>query len=488
MMKEWIKANKRWDITIIIWIMALYLIFGEPFSPDLSSSGHLILAGILFALPLWILTPGGLPRSVGGFLMLAIFLFAGWHPSLAAGGFTATTFMWILIPAMFYGFALVKTGLGKRIASFMLRLFRPTRFGVTLSFIVMGLILSFLTSEMIVRVAILLPIALGMKEILKFEDRSPNAAFLGLLALVMAIVPGNGWSLGTVGGSMNFWASGWFPAGIISEIGEIETGAIGPPKYAIPWGDWAKVMAVPFIVLTLFLIPALFAATRPQKFSLAGAGSEKPGRMTREEKITLWVIGITLLLLFMGTFMGISLSLIILVGFFVLFAFRVIRLAELATGINWDLVLFFGIVLSMPVALRASGVEAWLAPHAESVLENLATNYFVFVIVGFLILLAIRFVDVGLGVFTIGLLLSLTTMLYFEYDIHPLVVACISTMSITFFFLHYMNPFSLMGSTVLLEGGWTERHLVRYGVGYVIAALMALVISVFYWQAIDILP
>ncbi len=485
-MIEWIKANKSWDITIIVWIVALYLIFGEPIS-DLSSEGHLVLAGILAALPLWILRPGGLPRSVGGFLMLGIFLFTGWHPSNVADGFTAYTFVWVLIAAMFYGFALVKTGLGKRIASFVLGVFRPTRFGITIAFIVMGLILSVLTSDMIIRVAILMPIALGMKELLKFEDRSPNAAFLGLMALVMAIVPGNGWSVGTVGGSMTFWASGWFPPDVISDIGEMKE-IMGVSKYVIPLGDWVKVMAVPFLLLTLFLIPVIFVATRPQVFS-ARAGSENIGRMTREEKVTLTIIIITLLLQLVGTFSGMGMSLMLLVGFFVLVASRVIKPAELATGINWDVVLFFGIVLSMPMALSRSGVEAWLQPHAESVLGDLATNYFVFVIVGALILFAIRLLDVGLGVFSIGLFLSFTSMLYWGgYDIHPLVVACISTMAITFFFLHYMNPFSLVGSSVLREGGWTERHLVRYGVGYVIAAVIALAISVPYWQAIDILP
>jgi di/tricarboxylate transporter len=474
-----VKRKLRWIASIIIWLIAVYM-FSSPFE-GLSMTGHFVIAGLLIALPLWIWTPGGIPRSVAGLFILGIVLI-GYGPRAHNGlaGFTSPAF-WALLSGSFYALVLIKTGLATRIASFLLKVFKPTRLGVTLALIVTGLVLSGLVPSIVLRIAILLPIALGLKELLKLEDRSPSAAFLTLLALTMALIPGNGWYIGEGWYTLGVWASEdifllLYPIDIVQTI-------------TLNWGDWAQAMVVPFVLLTIFLIFSLFIATRPQSFppiekSKSGVANLDP--MSRDEKISAVVLGLSLIGFVISPFIDIFPAAISLIGVMVLFALRVIRFAEISAGINWDLIIFFGVVLSLGRAL-SSGFPDWLEPHVEPFLENIASNVYVFVVVVILILMALRFVDVALGIGAGAILLSLTPMLYTDFGIHPLVVTCLASIAGMFFFLHYMNPLALMGDTLLEGRGWAQGHLVKYGIGFVVSALLAVVISVFYWQAINLI-
>ena len=95
-------------------------------------------------------------------------------------GYTSPA-VWVLIPALFYGFALMKTGLGKRIAYTVLKTFKPSYMGLCVSWFIIGLALSALTPSITVRLAIVMPIAIGLVEACKLEDKSR-----GLLLFVLS--------------------------------------------------------------------------------------------------------------------------------------------------------------------------------------------------------------------------------------------------------------------------------------------------------------
>ena len=487
------KRKLRWIASIIIWLIAVYMLltsFADPLE-GLSRTGHFVIGGLLIALPLWIWTPGGIPRSVAGLFALGFILIGyGPFPNKGLAGFASPTFL-ALLSGLFYALVLIKTGLARRIAGLLIKAFKPTRLGMTLALIVTGLVLSALIPSTVLRIAILLPIALGLKDILKLEDRSPSAAFLTLLALTMALIPGNGWYIGEGWYTLGTWSSGdiFLGRGL---FGLDSTATLPEEMTALGWGDWAQAMVVPFALLTIFLIVSLFIATRPQSFpsiEKTGSGIANSDPMSRDEKVTAVILGLSLVGFVLSSFIGIFPAAVCLLGVILLFALRVITLKEIATGINWDLVIFFGIVLSLARSISAEGgsIPGWLEPHAESFLTDIGSNIYVFALVIILILLALRFIDVSLGIGAGGILLYLTPMIYSELGIHPLVVASLASMAGMFFFLHYMNPLALMGDTLIEKRGWTEGHLAKYGLGFVISAIVVVMISISYWRAIGII-
>jgi di/tricarboxylate transporter len=173
---------------------------------DLNVSAQIMLVGILITLCIWIFKPFKLPYAAGG-LFLAMF-------ALAVGGFdpgsgltSATVFSgfthsatWTLIPALFFGFALAKTGLGKRIAMGIIKIFKPSYMSLVFAWVIIGVVLSILTPATTVRVAIVIPIAMQCCELCKLEKGSKGSSLIMLTAFSMALIPGAGWLTGVVWG------------------------------------------------------------------------------------------------------------------------------------------------------------------------------------------------------------------------------------------------------------------------------------------------
>ena len=123
------KHAKTLGLVVVIALAALTAGF-KPFA-NLAPEGHYILAVILVTLGLWIFRDPSLPYLAGGAILLGGSLACGLPLNVVATGYISSA-VWVLIPALFFGFALVKTGLGKRIAYFVLKTFEPSYFNVML--------------------------------------------------------------------------------------------------------------------------------------------------------------------------------------------------------------------------------------------------------------------------------------------------------------------------------------------------------------------
>ena len=169
----------------------------KPFVPELSQAGHSVLMAILIAVGLWIFGTKFIPLSIGSMAMLLILIVSGLKYSTVFNGYTNRA-IWILIPALFFGFALNVTGLGKRLAYWVIGLFKPSYLTLTVSWVVIGILLSALTPSITVRIAIVIPIALATVEICRLQQGSDGASFLLLAAWSMVLIPGTGWLTGAL--------------------------------------------------------------------------------------------------------------------------------------------------------------------------------------------------------------------------------------------------------------------------------------------------
>ena len=178
-------------------LAALWIMLAKPFAPGLESIGHLMLGAALIAIGIWVLKPFGLPYSMGAVFLAAFALIAGLKPQLVFSGF-AEPAVWTLIPALFFGTVLRKTGLGKNIAFAIIRLFRPSYPSLICALTVIGIVLSVFTPSMTVRVAIVIPIAAQCCELYGLKKGSKGQSLIMLTAFSMAILPGSGWLTGVL--------------------------------------------------------------------------------------------------------------------------------------------------------------------------------------------------------------------------------------------------------------------------------------------------
>ena len=106
--------NSRTVGMIVTIVLALFVALFKPFT-GLAPLGHYILGVVLLTLGLWIFRAPSLPYFAGGALLLGGGLAFQLPLSTVASGYVSSA-VWVLIPALFFGFALAKTGLGRRIA------------------------------------------------------------------------------------------------------------------------------------------------------------------------------------------------------------------------------------------------------------------------------------------------------------------------------------------------------------------------------------
>ena len=116
--------NNSKKLGILIFVVGAFVVgLAKPFA-GLAPQGHYIIAVTLVSLALWIFKTDSIPYIAGGVLFLAGCLIFKLPLAAITIGYTSSA-IWVLIPALFFGFALLKSGLGKRIAHFVLKSFEP---------------------------------------------------------------------------------------------------------------------------------------------------------------------------------------------------------------------------------------------------------------------------------------------------------------------------------------------------------------------------
>ena len=463
--------KNKWIGALICVAVGIFLAIAKPVTA-LTPLGHYVLAGLLVGVGFWIFQPGKIPFSVASCLVMAIFLVAGVDIKLVFQGFVKDS-IWILIPATAFGYVLTKTGLGRRVAFIVIKTFRPTYLNMTFAWLIIGLILSAFTPSIMIRIAIVMPIAAGCASTLKLAPNSRGNAYIVLIAWAMAIIPGSGWLTGSL----------WGPnmMGLFGNAKGLE-GVCTP-------GVWMSVMMLPMFILTALLLAGLYLALKPEKLEKLSrdafvAQYRDLGPWSRSETLAAIILVVTFLLFLTSPLHKLNTVPICLGAFFLLFAVQVLEPNDIANGVAWNLIIFLGSVLALPgiFASKDVGISAWMNGMLTPFLAHLGKNPWLFVMLVPLVMFAWRFLDIAWMIPTMALLVSMLPAIQTEFGIHPLVTSCLMIMAGNFAFLHYMQPFALMGSSLAKERSWTSGQLQIYGVVYLVCCMLTLAISMFYWQ------
>jgi len=485
-----LKDNKVLGV-ILFAIIGLIIAIFKPFA-GLAPVGHLVLGTVIIALGMWIFRPGNLPYLAGGSVILAgglaiLFAFqqylinpatqkpytSGDLYSTICNGFVSSA-VWTLIPALYFGFVLQKTGLGKRVAYMVLKSFTPSWASMALSWFIIGVVLSALTPSITVRIAIVIPIAMGIVEACKMEYRSRGAAFVTLLAWGMCVFPGTGWLTGSLSGPI---MQGFLPP----ELRPLAT-----------FDAWFQILALPWFVVTiLYVLLAFFIAKPKQPIGIPvdtfKEEYKKLGKMTRDEIITLIVLVGSLVMFATERMHGIPTPATALGALFVLIASGIIKAPEINTGINWDVVMFFGVTVGLSAIFRFAQVAGWFEPLIRPTILGWASNPLVFVLALTIGLMIIRFIDVPWGFTTAALTTIVLIPVYNNFGIHPLVATMAYLAAINFFLLGYQQPWIIMAEGMTQNRGWAPSHITLFGLIYVVSVIVAILIAMPYWKAIGVI-
>ncbi|HHU22501.1 MAG TPA: hypothetical protein GXZ52_03670 [Clostridiales bacterium] len=449
-------------------VLALFVMIFQPFGNALSLQSQLMLGGILITFGIWIFKPFNIPFSVGAMFLGCFGLAVGLPPSVVFSGFTQSA-VWTLIAALFFGFALQKTGLGYRIALAILRLFKPSYISLVLAWAIIGLALSVLTPSITVRVAIVIPIAVNCCELCHLKPGSKGNSLIMLTAFAMAMVPGGGWMNGALAGPIIHGAYESVPelAGMLT------------------FDSWMSVSLAPVEIATaLMLIGSLILFKPKEPLPAKAINAIKSTRLepiSMNEIITAAILIGAFILFFTGSIHNIPSTAVCLGATFLLFAFGIIKVDEIGTGVNWDNIIFIGIALGLGTICSATGITEWISGLIVPALTGISNSPFLFVGVIAVVFFAWRMIDIANFMTTFILIPAMLPAINARYGVHPLVFVPMLYLASNAFFMNYQNSWALMGQAVARKRSWTPGHLAAYGTIYFAASIISLMIMVPFW-------
>ena len=463
------KRNLVWIGLAVIVLLSLFVGLMKPFSPRLDQTGHLSLMMLILTVGLWILKPFGLSFGASSGLLMAGLLAIGVPGSAVFSGFSGGA-VWTLIPALFFGFVLAKTGLGRRIAYYGMKVFPITYPGLVLMWTVIGVVLSLLTPSITVRMVLVTPIALQCVDILGLPKGSKGRSLILLMAWGMAMIPSVGWQTGSLAGPI---ISGFY--------------ASNPALGAIDFATWAQVSLLPVAVVTVLSLVGGYLLFRPKDKLVVDKSAfeeayQKLGPMSRDEKISAVILFLSFLMFTTSRLHGIPDAATVLFAWFILNITNIIEPKEISSGISWDLVIFIGTAMSFSAIMRETGISDLLSSFLVGALAPVGHNPWLFVYAVVVAFFLWRFVDIATFIPTFAIIAAIAPAVSQQYGIDPMVWVPLLALAQNAFFLSFTNMFALIAEANLGDRGWKPAEFSKFGVVYFVAVLLAMLVAVPYWQ------
>ena len=334
---------------------------------QLSHQGKTALALFLLAATWWVFEV--VPIGVTGIVIVVIqSIFLIRDSRIAFTDFMDPS-VWFIIGSIVFGLVFTKTGLAKRMAYKMLILVGERTSMIYLGSFIMTASLTLIMAHTAVA-ATLYPLFMAIYA-LYGEGNKPTKFGKGLF-IGMAFTAGAGSIITLLGAARGAVAIGFFNDIIGREITFFEI-----TYYMFPLG-WVMVFLLWIYIMVIY---------RPERKSIPGLRErakfleERLGPMNSDEKLTLVIVFLTIVVLslrsFIPAFQTLDKSAVILTSTILFFLFNILSIEDLE-DIPWNIILLFGGAMSIGFCLWQVGAAEWMAIHWLTLFKE--THWFVFVI------------------------------------------------------------------------------------------------------------
>lgn len=459
----------RQSIGAVVAVAAAAAIKLQPAIGQLDPTGRSAVAVMALTVVLWVTDV--LNAGITAVLALGLLIIAGVPSNVALSGF-ATGAFWILVCVLFFGTAMDKTGLARRISYRILLVFPPTYAGILIAFMLIGFVLTIGVPSMTVRTAIMVPIAFALVQAIDLPRPSRGAALIVLGAFEMAVLPGCAVLTGSLFGP--------FIAGLFQNGG-----------LPITWFEYARVMTVPTVIWCGLIVAANLAVMRPPPIADVSARMvreqmEQRGPMRRGELMTAIVIASAVLAWAAQPWHRVPPEAIGMLALAALFATRVLVPGEIGAGIPWALAIFVGGMLSLTTVMSTYRINGWLGGYIVPAVQPFVDNPLLLVFAISAAVAVMRFLD-PVGFLTIAAFFLPLSGFMAERGVPPLVLTAIILLPVHVFWFNYQNIWIVMTEGISKRSAYTDADRIKLASAFFGVTVVALLIGVAYWRVIGIL-
>jgi anion transporter len=393
------------------------------------------------------------------------------RPEVVLGGFASTTwFMTLGVLAL--GAAITSSGLFYRLSLQLVRFFPLNYYWQIVALGFMGMVVMALIPQQSARTAIISQMLVNLSESLGYKNPSKAstglfvASFLGLGQLGFLFLTGSTTSL---------IAWGLLPLDVREQF---------------TWGYWFLAALPPTLVVVIIVLTSTMFLYRPESkaqvsYKMVQNQLDVLGSLSRNEWITLGVLCFTVVGWLTISYHGIDGAWIALISLCVLINTGILGWGMLKKGIDWELLIYMGATLSIPILLTQAKIDEWLVGLASPV------------ILPFLDYPALSFIAIALIAYAVKLVftsfLTVVTLtvallpLSVDLGISPWVMAMIILVgSEVWFFTFQVDWHTLAYSTT--EGkGFSYPLMSRINFFYALAYIVALIAAIPYWRYLGLM-
>lgn len=288
----------------------------------------------------------------------------------------AQSTVWLVIGAFAISGVIAKTGLLKRMAFHILKLFPENFRGQITALFATGFIMSPMIPSLTAKGAILAPFASSAAKALGYKKGSKAASGMFCAAWITAGILGCAFLSGAV------------PVYTILGFLDVEAQA------QWTWVHWFLAACVWLVVITVLSYLFIVFWYNPKKEAAQADGEEvalekgfakrqlaELGPMSRDEKVAGGLLALALLGWIFGSMIGLSSTIVALLVMALMAITGVMDKKDFATRISWTTVVFVGGVFSLAAMITKLGIDVWLAGILGPIVGPLAGNPYLFVAV-----------------------------------------------------------------------------------------------------------
>ena len=393
------------------------------------------------------------------------------RPEVVLGGFASTTWF-MTLGVLGLGAAITSSGLFYRLSLQLVRFFPLNYYWQIVALGFMGMVVMALIPQQSARTAIISQMLVNLSESLGYKNPSKAstglfvASFLGLGQLGFLFLTGSTTSL-------------------------IAWGLLPPDvREQFTWGYWFLAALPPTLVVVAIILCSTMFLYRPESkpqvsYKMVQNQLEVLGSLSQKEWITLGVLCFTVVGWLTVSYHGIDGAWISLISLCVLINTGVLGWGMLKKGIDWELLIYMGATLSIPILLTQAKIDEWLVSLASPVilpfLDYPALSFIIIALIAYAVKLVFT------SFLTVVTLTVALLPLSVDLGISPWIMAMIILVgSEVWFFTFQVDWHTLAYSTT--EGkGFSYPLMYRINPFYALAYIVALIAAIPYWRYLGLM-
>jgi anion transporter len=462
-------SPSKWVGAILGLAVGGYLWFWQP-EIGLDANAVKLLALLSFTLIYWVfrvLPDYGVALIFGLSLILARLS----SPETVMGGFASTTWF-MTLGVLGLGAAITGSGLFYRLSLHLVRLFPLNYYWQIIATGIMGVVVMALIPQQTARTAITSQMLVNLSESLGYK--TPSKASTGLFAASFLGLGQLGF-LFLTGSTTSLIAWGLLPADV---------------RIQFTWGYWFLAALPPTLVVIVVMLLSIILLYRPESepkisYKMVQTQIGVLGSLSYKEWISFSALCLTVAGWLTTSYHGIDGAWIALIAFSILVNTAVLDWGMMRKAIDWELLIYMGVTLSIPVLLTGAKIDQWLIELISPLILPFLHNPAVFfVIIALLTYVLKLFFTSFLTVVTLSVALIPLSV---DIEMSPWIIAMIILMASEVWFFPFQVDWHTLAYSTSERKGFSYPLMSRVNPFYALAYIAALIAAIPYWRYLGLM-